>query len=996
MESECRMALQSTGDHHSIHVPPANMQLAAYLQRQGQPSLAASPLFLEGIRRYPLPVLTAATATDVAGWGASLAQANSTASPDSAGCDERQSASAHLLHCFWRDANLLSLAVGSSEREASSPTMQALPSVPAERSTEVAEAASWLAHSPFRVCAQPSFHAQLRQWVALPAVGPTLGGTSRTPPSDAACRWRFVDALCHGLTTAEDRPSPRKRTRTRSVPSPAAAAPPPAQLPTVHHALTNPVPPDVVQPAAARGARTADNTHGRDMVAKASPTPSPALQSRVRENDDLLDMLLGVSATGASTPAGHDAVSTESGEASGQTAGLLAVETTRRLSSPDAVQSHTAAAHSTCASAALGCYTACSVGTASRAIGDEGGDVQRCLGAPCATGSEAVLARHTIKELKELCTRRGLLSTGSKSVLLRRLQLYESPLTRPTSPMVAAEGSPLGNHTHVTTTSHPTHAVITSTLPPTRSLSGSPPRTVFRYRSPSSPCNASAVTSSTTDTVGKADAASAAAVATPMSVTRRLVHSPVVFLEQLMTSHQAQLQQSATTSPPARPADGGVQDVDAHNVRRGDMAGGGRAIPAFLVSPSVSRAREEVLRNEANAVRWQWLVDFRERAGASRGSRSKHEGMMDAFRRQQVPCTSAMLPSGDFMLAVDLTPAEADGLRHASSLDPPLSAQTDHSPAFTHVCSLIVERKTAADLDASVKGTRYSEQRRLLASAPYALVIWLIEGTDAGGRGPGPHSFFARSHMRLQHGTHSASRSPSPVPDECDGTTTTLQASSLSSAESARQRVDSACASLGLQHGGWLVVRTRNTAESVQFLKQLAGHVARQLGAHRLLRRTGSSPASCAGPCAVSPPPQAAKAPSDAQVDGLFCRLSLDMCGGASGQTCDGNIAFPASTPFAFLQFALTRDCLERVGALQRRLRAQTAFPRMLMCVRGCSPSLAALLWGKYGSLIGFWRALRSGGREACDADPDICRLSTAQKKVFILLTEFLLARDYY
>ncbi|KPA79230.1 hypothetical protein ABB37_05712 [Leptomonas pyrrhocoris] len=424
-----------------------------------------------------------------------------------------------------------------------------------------------------------------------------------------------------------------------------------------------------------------------------------------------------------------------------------------------------------------------------------------------------------------------------------------------------------------------------------------------------------------------------------------------------------------------------------------------------------------------SAVRWQWLVDFRERAGGQRGSRSKHEGMIDAFRRQQVPCTSVMLPCGDFMLAVDLSPQEADELQQAhqrgsSSAASVLSqaeestnevrgatgnAPAEPSPIFGHVCSLVVERKTAADLDASVKGSRYSEQRRLLEASPYALVVWLIEGTDVGGGGAGRSAkggFFSRPHTCPQQG---GSRSPSPAPNDSDVASATDVASVASPTspsspvESAQQRVDSACASLGMQqqqqHGSWLVVRTRNTAESVQFLKQLALQVARQLAARRLTHRETSSASRSALPI-VTTDMDLARVEVGAHLSSSFCSLPLARMTAPSRGESAAHVCRALS--HAFLQFGPTQDCLQSVGALQRRLRAQTAFPRMLLCVRGCSPSLAALLTSKYGSLMGFWRALRRHGREACDADRDIRRLSTAQKKVFILLTEFLLAKDYY
>ncbi|KAH9597129.1 SAP domain [Trypanosoma melophagium] len=87
--------------------------------------------------------------------------------------------------------------------------------------------------------------------------------------------------------------------------------------------------------------------------------------------------------------------------------------------------------------------------------------------------------------------------------------------------------------------------------------------------------------------------------------------------------------------------------------------------------------------------------------------------------------------------------------------------------------------------------------------------------------------------------------------------------------------------------------------------------------------------------------------------------------------------------------------CMEHTEKLRRALRARTTFPRVLMCVRGCSTTLATQLASKYGSLLQLWKRLRDCGREACDADADIRRLSSTQKDVYVRLTEFLLAEEY-
>ncbi|ESL07568.1 DNA repair protein [Trypanosoma rangeli SC58] len=94
-------------------------------------------------------------------------------------------------------------------------------------------------------------------------------------------------------------------------------------------------------------------------------------------------------------------------------------------------------------------------------------------------------------------------------------------------------------------------------------------------------------------------------------------------------------------------------------------------------------------------------------------------------------------------------------------------------------------------------------------------------------------------------------------------------------------------------------------------------------------------------------------------------------------------------------QLADGTACINVTARIKRALRARTTFPRMLMCVRGCSSGLATRLACKYGSLLHMWRRLRQYGREACDADRDVRRLSNTQRDVYVRLTEFLLAEEY-
>ncbi|KAG5503497.1 hypothetical protein JKF63_05636 [Porcisia hertigi] len=588
----------------------------------------------------------------------------------------------------------------------------------------------------------------------------------------------------------------------------------------------------------------------------------------------------------------------------------------------------------------------------------------------------------SVRDLRDTCARLGLLNTGSKAILQQRLCLY-----------YASAPPPLRSGADAPLMSLSPDAIGLGSKTPTSRSTGSPPRTVFRYRSPSHPSGsvppasaAPAVAGPLSGTLG-GEGIGAPTMQTDMAAARGDVAAPAA------TRGVAPGRRERLVPPPTQ----FFHDLAARKTQPPSKASGticNAHLPAFL---SAMRSQEEELKGEMSRVHWRWLVDFRERASAPRGGgRRQHENMLDVFRRQNVSFTSAMLPAGDFMLCVELSSEEADAMQASGlaattkasaivSSDP--TAPEGAAPVLSHACSLIVERKTAADLDASVKGTRYTEQRRLLAASPFRLVIWLIEGTDVASGGGS--SFFCGGQRRCRGGGGLESNTQ----PGCRGSSPTT----ASPAERARQRVDSACASLGLHGEGWLVVRTRDTTESVQFLKLLATHVARQLASYRLHIRCASAtdgvvltghPHSAAFEDAAqySYPQRIGRAVGgDASLGRFGCRIS---CGDAS-RTC-------LSAAVALLQLAPTKACLQSVAALQRHLRAKTAFPRMLMCVRGCSAALASLLSSKYGTLLRFWRELRQRGQEACDADPDIQRLTTAQKKVYVLLTEFLLAKDYF
>ncbi|KAG5504050.1 hypothetical protein GH5_04911 [Leishmania sp. Ghana 2012 LV757] len=1111
---------------------PVNARLRRHLllcqaSSQQPKQRMTSTVFLDALARYPLPVVSAATARDVAGWErqwqlhqqsiCSPSRAPSEVSGEPAPAaprfsvrsrrstvtlrdegrmsfsDPSQPAAAELtgaIHQFW--------ALSSASASSAPPHTPLLATVEEDsqlfsRTAAVSGRRSapppplWESFSPFRFCADPSFHAALQRLTgrsnrtdnahqlsgrvaphsrrschmadpssfSFPAGGctlpvpPTAEGPHDTPRSVAASApdgistssgatlgapWTALDALCHGFAAASDGGCGRKRGRTATTAAASLAnAEPTASARsrfmgtcgTGRSALSSKYSsPPAVATGAAQG--TLRTNPSPDSIAPLLPSASPAalheaadaLQSRLAENDDLLDLLLSAEQSASRPPefagglpgaqarlAGasgkadaqpsrkrgdeqaalpeHDCAATASRAGAGSRPGVLAVRADVDTSpaSPALSSWPTPASSSTALASTALMRSGPVVG-----VGAEAGS---SCGAGDGNSGEQTLPS-TVKDLRDTCARLGLLSTGSKATLQRRLRLHY------------ASASPL-QHSGVCVP--PVAAAATVSFSPPVPLdsgamrpgsgagasrpAGSPPRTVFRYRSPS-PLS------------GPVSLASAAAVAAgqPHICTMEAVSGPTV-----RTGADSGWEQAAASAPPAGAAAGQrgrlvpspTQFLDELASRKPQTL---TALATLCDSQAPSsatamRARQEELTSEMGRVRWQWLVDFRERASAHRGGggRRQHEGMLEAFRKQHVPCTSVMLPAGDFMLSVELSPEEAATMdvcgvaakKEAGGGVPGASSTAEGAaPVFSHLCSLVVERKTVADLDASVKGARYAEQRRLLAASPFRLVVWLVEGTDvAGGCGSG----FLRGRQggggAAEGDMLPSSRSPSPA--------------SSSPAESARQRVDSACASLGLQGTGWMVVRTRSTAESVQFLKLLATHVTRQLASHRLRRR-------CSG-----------EGESDVLVDTDCCVASLvatqhlsaqhHVCTGG-GDTCLGSCGYRSPVEYAstarvsaaeaLLKLIPTDPCLQSVSALQRHLRAKTAFPRMLMCVRGCSAALASLISSKYGTLLQFWRELRQRGQEACDADPDIQRLSTAQKKVYVLLTEFLLAKEYF
>ncbi|CAG9574625.1 conserved hypothetical protein [Leishmania major strain Friedlin] len=1123
-----------------------NARLCKHLLLQGssltQPQPLTNSVFLDALARYPLPVVSAATAHDVAGSEQQLQlhqpSAHSPLQPPSEASSEpttaasaapvriRRSTASPLgeRHMSFRGAAphaASDLTSAINQFWALSPA-PAAPHSPLLATTEgdaqgpvhtaaVAPCGSapqptppppppWVAFSPFRFCADPSFHAALqrlsrhrsgtadthqrrqravappsppsRHMPGLSSLGPPVGGVAPasrpagegphgTPSSGSAAvavnvsapdggsvsfdaplgaPWTVMDAWCHGFAaTAVDGGRSRKRARTASATAASPTSAEPTTFARLHVSDTyhggsarmgskNSPPPTVTTVAAHDTFRTNPSP---DSIATLLPWASPKTphetvdvpQSRVPEKDDLLDLLLGVRQNASRSPefaGGLPCSRAQLMEATGMTGAEVHTEGegernalakhngSAMLSSSRTVSRlGTSAARAGADGLATSCVqrnqatTSLALTAAATATAMPRGpalsasaDADFSCGAVDPNNGEHVLVS-TVRELRSTCARLGLLSTGSKTTLQQRLRFYyaSAPASQQSGVRVplAATAANLSAALHV-----PLDPGATRTggeVGASRST-GSPPRTVFRYHSPS-------------QSPGSVLPASAAAVAVgqPRTCATEAVSGPAT-----RVAGPAVWEHAAVSTSPAAAASGQrgrfvpsptqfLHDLASWTTRTPHTALATLCDAHSPPSATAARAQQEELTSETGRVRWQWLVDFRERSSAHRGGggsgRRQHEGMLDVFRKQHVPCTSMMLPAGDFMLSVELSNEEAAamhvyGVAASTEVDPGVPSASapaeGAAPVLSHVCSLVVERKTAADLDASVKGARYTEQRRLLAASPFRLVVWLIEGVNvAGGSGSG-FSRHGQRHYQGGDGTESdtqpGSRSPSPAPS--------------SRAESARQRVDSACASLGLHGKGWLVVRTRNTTESVQFLKLLATHVARQLASYRLRRRCmgeGNSGmvAGTDGCAACQTAAQDPSAQRVARADGGDVH-----CGNIFRSTGNGASTTSMAAAVALLQLTTTKTCLQSVSALQRHLRAKTAFPRMLMCVRGCSAALASLLSSKYGTLLRFWRELRRRGQEVCDADPDIQRLTTAQKKVYILLTEFLLAKDYF
>lgn len=481
-------------------------------------------------------------------------------------------------------------------------------------------------------------------------------------------------------------------------------------------------------------------------------------------------------------------------------------------------------------------------------------------------------SRAPLKDLRALCAGAGLDSCGTEVEPLQPLRAFgtEAPV-KAAAAATAGTGAPALVDCARAASPVPCSPPLPPPLEPdTSGPSGdggggagrlSPPRTTFLYRAPNS--GGSSATPPREEEQGRVtDAREPPPQGEQRQQQRRqrTVPSPLVFVKQFLAKAKG-------TRPVHRPSDG-------------------------TAPPE-----------------WQLLVDHREKI------RGSHDKVMDVVRRTRAPCVSAVLPCGDFMLNVDVnTPS------------PTADAVAEQQPQageglYPSLYSLVVERKTVADLDSSIKGSRYVEQRRLLSLSPFQRVLWLVEGTAVHGRKEESGEGQPRRRANTDRSRRRTAKNHSP---------TSSDSGFCANLPDVQGRISSACASLSMQPR-FTVVRTRSIAESAAFLQRLA--VA-------LVSRLTATP-------------------------------------------------HPPLLP--------TTATLTTVLQLQRRLCAVTALPRMLMCIRGCSASLAMFIVRKYGSLYKLWRVLREGGGpEACDTDPDIQRLPLAQRRVVVLLSEFILATEYH
>lgn len=889
--------------HGDIGAPPSS--------QEDRPTKPRAEVLLQSLARYPLPIASLAAATSLHGF------------------QEAPPQTVQQIRDFFRSVS--SLPPQNVDGDATS------------SSDGISVAPSMAALSPFRWCGTPAFHHQLQrlQWMTTSAAPAVHFGLDAAP-------WSCLDALCHGWRPAPAAQEQRKRRReTETLPS----------TPSLASSSTLPGSSNVaiIEGSASCPAAAHMSQAVRQQTSGITPElEAGSLRGRLDENATLLSSLLetvpcmrrdtavasypAVEAITAATKRQYAATMRPMTTASAsvlelsrttrreQEAVEVTSDPTQRIPPPSFAELEEEAAvekRDNITTTASGCKRLRREETATPTSSQM----------PSPLPSASTSLPRTLKALREVCIRHGLLTTGSKSILERRVALFfSSPTHRPAFRSGSGEANARrtpsppprvveavqqqqqhqsnGHEVAMRPLYHGSgHRAVSAS-----SSSSSPPRTVFRYCSGDSP---------------------------PPSCSNRV---PVVPSSAAFLADFIKRSGEAVTS-------------DGVNATAAPLASSPRSAWA-ATRLRATRAFEEEVRQEMEAMRWQWLIDHRERAT---GGGRRHDGMVEAFQRQQVPCTSYTLPCGDFALAVDLSEdekAKVDQWRcSATEVSPVATPPAAMQHLCSHLFSFIVERKTMADLDASVKGGRYLEQRRLLSASPFQLVIWLVEGVEMR-----PTYYRPRSAAQTVSSSSPPPQSSSldlSISGEANISDRQRTTASTRAEDSSVTRVESACASLSMFEDGWVVIRTRNMTESVAYLKQLALQRLRQLAISRIAGRRRSS--------SGSEEPLAA----------------LPVTGAVDGMPLPGVLG-------------PTHACLEAVGRLQRQMRAATAFPRMLMSVRGCSSALALSISMKYGCLLDFWRELRSRGGAGCDADADIQRLTTAQKKVFVLLTEFLLAKEYY
>lgn len=330
---------------------------------------------------------------------------------------------------------------------------------------------------------------------------------------------------------------------------------------------------------------------------------------------------------------------------------------------------------------------------------------------------------------------------------------------------------------------------------------------------------------------------------------------------------------------------------------------------------------------------------------------------------------------------------------------------TVHARREDWLLSIVVERKTLADLEASVKSARYVQQRHALSRCPsLRLGIWIVEGSWSGHA-----SRSAPYHRRWAFRRGGCRRNPPPSYPSSAAKEGKEEREERIAMEQRREqsyirRLYSACGSLSL-HSKFVVVRTRSVQETAVFLRELSRTIMREVALWRVSkrrerkrrrRRREAEARACPhhhtrdvakhSPCACS-------------------SLMAQQTAGDMAETARGERERESGRGLGWLMVGSLTSSLASLQAYQHRLRAHTALPRLLQCFPGCSAALAVTLSRKFGSLYRLWLAAHPPGSiPASSPKPsgaDLAKLATemrlspAQERTFFMIRQFLMTWSY-